>query len=193
MQPACVPLRLIQGATFRDTLRLSQPTFAYKAISAISAVAPVRLLVPDHGLASDWPVWVRGVQGFPEINREPLRQKPWAATRIDSDTLEINVLSAVGLNPSGGQLVYQLPVDLTGCTARMQIRDQPGGQLLLELSTGAGLTLEAAGTLRREISAAQTGGLTFTDAVYDLEVTFADGSVQRWAEGSVKVSPQVTV
>ncbi|UCP00107.1 hypothetical protein LF844_09925 [Metapseudomonas lalkuanensis] len=192
MQPACVPLRLIQGATFRDTLRLSQPTLVYKAIQSIPAEAPVRLVVPDHGLAADWPVWVRGVQQWQEINREPFKNRPWPAKRLDASTLEINALSAVGLKPLGGQLIYQAPVDLTGCSARMQIRDKPGGALLLELSTGAGLTLEPAGTLRREISAAQTGALSFTAAVYDLELTFADGTVQRWAEGPVTLSPQVT-
>ncbi|WP_330114929.1 hypothetical protein SA496_01280 [Pseudomonas sp. JS3066] len=194
MQPACVPLCLIQGATYRDTLRLSQPTLVYKAIQSIPAEAPVRLVVPDHGLAADWPVWVRGVAGMQDINREPFKQRPWSAKWLDADTLEINALSAVGLKPLGGQLIYQAPVDLTGCSARMQIRDMPGGQLLLELGTapGQGLTLEPAGTLRREITAAQTGALNFTAAVYDLELTFADGTVQRWAEGTVSLSPQVT-
>lgn len=194
MKPACVPLCLIQGATFRDTLRLSQPTLVYKAIQSIPAEAPVRLVVPDHGLAADWPVWVRGVQQWQEVNREPFKNRPWSAKRLDASTLEINALSAVGLKPLGGQLIYQPPVDLTGCSARMQIRDQPGGPLRLELSTepGQGLTLDPAGTLRREITAAQTGALTFAKAVYDLELTFADGTVQRWAEGSVTLSPQVT-
>lgn len=194
MQPACLPLRLIQGATYRDTLRLSQPTLVYKAIQSIPAEAPVRLVVPDHGLAGDWPVWVRSVQGGLDINREPFKGRPWPAKRLDANTLEINALSAVGLKPLGGQLIYQAPVDLTGCSARMQIRDKPGGGLLLELSTapGQGLTLEPAGTLHREITAAQTGALSFGSAVYDLELTFADGTVQRWAEGPVTLSPQVT-
>lgn len=189
MQPACVPLRLIQGATFRDTLRLSQPLFVYKAIQTIQSVAPVRLQVVDHGLAVDWPVWVRAVQQWPEINREPLKGRPWSATRVDADTLEINALSAVGQKPIGGQLVYQPPVDLTGCTARMRIRDKAGGAVLLELSETAGLELLPAGTLRREITAAQTDTLSQAATFYDLELTFADGAVLRWAEGPVKVEP----
>jgi hypothetical protein len=193
MQPAPITLRLIQGATFRDTLRLCQGLFVYKPIQAISATGPVRLTVADHGLATDWPVWVREVRGLLDINREPVRVPPWPAIRVDADTLEINALSAAGKSPAGGELVYQPPVDLTGCSARMQIRDKPGGRLLLELSSGSGLTLEPAGALHREISAEQTAALDFQAAVYDLEVTFADGTVQRWAEGEVVLSPQVTV
>ncbi|WP_028627516.1 hypothetical protein [Metapseudomonas resinovorans] len=189
MQPACVPLRLIQGATFRDTLRLSQPTLVYKAIQAISAVAPVRLAVPEHGLSGDWPVWVRSVQQWPEVNREPHKGRPWQATRVDADTLEINALSAVGQKPVGGQLIYQPPVDLTGCSARMQIRDKPGGVVLLALTVGAGLELDPAGTLRREITAEQTAQLSLAAAFHEVELTFADGAVLRWAEGPVELSP----
>ncbi|BAU76123.1 hypothetical protein [Metapseudomonas furukawaii] len=195
MQPACVPLRLFQGATFRDVLRLSQPTRVYRDIQSIQAVAPVRLVVPDHGVPSEWPVWVVGVQQWPEINRQPVTGRPWQALRVDENTLEINTLSAVGQRPAGGQLIYLAPVDLISCTARMQIRDRPGGQLLLELGSGPGqgLVIEQAGTIRREISAVQTGALPAAAAVYDLEVTFADGSVLRWVEGPVTVSPQVTL
>ncbi|MNJ77875.1 hypothetical protein D3C77_754810 [compost metagenome] len=47
-----------------------------------------------------------------------------------------------------------------------------------------------AGTLRREITAAQTAALSPAATFYDLELTFADGAVLRWAEGQVKVGPQ---
>ncbi|MDT4869641.1 hypothetical protein FQZ97_1046820 [compost metagenome] len=140
-------------------------------------------------------MWVVDVQQWPEINRQPVTGRPWQALRVDENTLEINTLSAVGQRPAGGQLIYLAPVDLISCTARMQIRDRPGGQLLLELGSGPGqgLVIEQAGTIRREISAVQTGALPAAAAVYDLEVTFADGSVLRWVEGPVTVSPQVTL
>ncbi|MCY1464679.1 hypothetical protein D9M71_827400 [compost metagenome] len=95
----------------------------------------------------------------------------------------------MGQKPLGGELVYQPPVDLTDCSARMQIRDKPGGAVLLELTDGVGLTLEPAGTLRREITAEQTAGLPVGELFHELEVTFADDSVQRWASGPVKVEP----
>lgn len=192
MQPASIPLVIIQGATLRDTLRIMQPRFVYRPIGAIAATAPVRLTV-EHGLPGDWLVWIQGVQGMPDLNRAPHRSRPHRVEVVDDATLEINLLSAVGLKPSGGQLIYQPPVDLAGATARMQIRDKPGGTLLLELSTvGQGLAISAAGTITRELSAEQTADIGWTKAVYDLEVTYPDGTVHRYFEGPVSVSPEVT-
>lgn len=192
MQPAKLDLNIVQGSTLRDTLRIMSPRVAYRTITAIAATAPVRLTV-DHGLPSDWLAWIQGVQLMPELNRALRREQPHRIEVIDAMTLEINALSAVGRNASGGQLIYQQPVDLTGATARMQIRDKPGGLLRLELSTeGGGLVITGAGTLERHLSATTTAAITWTDGVYDLEVTYADGTVHRYFEGAVTVSPEVT-
>ena len=66
MQPARQDLPVVPGTTYRDTVRLMQPDYAYKLITQISG-APAVLSVPQHGLAGDWPVWVRGVAGLPAI------------------------------------------------------------------------------------------------------------------------------
>jgi hypothetical protein len=192
MQPARIPLSIIQGATLRDTLRIMQPRFEYRPITAISRTAPVQLTCA-HDLPSNWLVWIQSVQQMPELNRAPRREQPHRVEVIDASTLEINALSAVGRTPSGGQLIYQPPVDLTGATARMQIRDKPGGGLLLELSTtSGGLTITGPGTIARTLSATATAAITWASAVYDLEVTYADGTVHRYFEGPVTVSPEVT-
>lgn len=192
MQPARIPLSIIQGATLRDTLRIMQPRFEYRAITAIASTAPVRLTVA-HGLPGDWLVWVQGAQHMPELNKAPRREHPHRVEVIDASTLEINALSAVGRTPSGGQLIYQPPVDLTGATARMQIRDKPGGALLLELSTDNGaLEITGPGTIVRTLTAAATAAINWAAAVYDLEVEYADGTVHRYFEGPVSVSPEVT-
>jgi len=192
MQPARIPLSIIQGATLRDTLRLMQPRFEYRAITAIAATAPVRLTCA-HDLPGNWPVWLQGAQQMPELNRAPRREHPHRAEVVDATTLEINALSAVGRTPSGGQLIYQPPVDLAGATARMQIRDKPGGALLLELSTTAGgLTITGPGTIERTLSASATAAITWTAAVYDLEVEYPDGTVHRYVCGDVTVSREVT-
>ncbi len=87
------------------------------------------------------------------------------------------------------------PVDLTGCTARAQIRaeiEAPG--VLLELTTENG-RIElggATGTVTIKITAADTAEITWTEGVYDLEVVFADGGVRRLLAGGVAVSPEVT-
>lgn len=179
MQPACQHLPIVPGTTYRDTARLMQPTLAYRAITAIAG-APARLTVPAHGLVSDWPVWVRGVTGMPDINRAPTSQLPHRAGYIDADTLEINALSATGLSPAGGQLIYKTPVDLAG--ASVQMRFERAGTELLTLSLGAGLTQPSAGTLVRELTPAQTALLTGAWS-YTMDVTFADGTVTRYFQG----------
>ena len=191
MQPAKLDLHIVQGATLRDTLRLMQPRYEYRPITGISG-SPLRLTV-DHGLPGSWLAWVEGVNGMQGVNRSPRTERPHRVTVVDASTLEINALSAFGLNPSGGQLIYKPPVDLTGATARMQIREQVGGAVLLELTTeNDGLAISGPGTITRTLSATQTAALTWAEAVYDLEVEYADGTVQRYLQGAVTVSREVT-
>ncbi|HAQ86506.1 MAG TPA: hypothetical protein DCR78_08700, partial [Pseudomonas sp.] len=56
-----------------------------------------------------------------------------------------------------------------------------------------GLAITAPGTITRTITVAQTAALTWTEAVYDLEVQYPDGTVQRYLQGAVTVSREVTV
>lgn len=179
MHSACQNLAIVPGTTYRDVTRLMQPTFAYRAIMGISG-APTVLIVPGHGLEGDWPVWVRGVTGMQDINRAPVNQLPHRAKFIDANTLEINALSAEGLNPVGGQLVYKVPVDLTG--ASVEIRFERDGTQLLSLSLGQGLAQPSAGTITRELTPAQTALLTGAWS-YTLDVTFSDGSITRYFHG----------
>ena len=192
MQPARIPLCIIQGATLRDTLRIMQPTFVYRAITSLAPTAPVQITC-DHGLSSDWLAWIQDARQMPELNREPRRQHPHRVEVVDAATLEINAISATGRTPAGGELIYQPPVDLSGASARMQIRADFDGPVLLELSTvTGGLTITGPGTIEREIPASDTASITWTKAVYDLEVEYADGTVHRYFEGPVSVSPEVT-
>ncbi|MDN6885279.1 hypothetical protein QMO14_16865 [Variovorax sp. CAN2819] len=88
-----------------------------------------------------------------------------------------------------------LPVDLTGCTARMQVREKiESAGILLSLSTDDGrISLGgAAGTINLRVEADDTAAITWKTGVYDLEVEFSDGTVRRLFSGSVSVSPEVT-
>lgn len=88
-----------------------------------------------------------------------------------------------------------VPVDLTGCTARMQIRaDVTAAVPYVSLTTeNNGITLGgAAGTILILISATDTALMSWTSGVYDLEIQFGDGTVRRLVEGRVQVSPEVT-
>lgn len=179
MQPACQNLPIVPGTTYRDTVRLMQPSYAYKAITGIAG-APAVLTVPAHGLPGDWPVWVRGVTGMQDINRAPPNQLPHRARFISANELELNALSAEGLNPAGGQLIYKLPVDLAGAAVHMRF-ERDGAELLV-LSVGQGLELPSPGTITRELTPAQTALLTGAWA-YTLDVTFADGTITRYYQG----------
>lgn len=86
-------------------------------------------------------------------------------------------------------------VNLTGATAKMQIRPDYGNATVLhQLDTNnGGITLGGtAGTVALYIAAADTAGFTWTSGVYDLDVTLSNGDVVRLVQGGVGVSPEVT-
>lgn len=91
--------------------------------------------------------------------------------------------------------------DLTGWTARMQIREanaDSGSPVLIELSTAVGnarITLGGtAGTITMALSAGDTQALNLSgdEAVYDLELTSGTGAVTRLMEGRVHLIREVT-
>jgi hypothetical protein len=88
-----------------------------------------------------------------------------------------------------------VPVDLTGCTARMQFRaDITAAAPLVTLTTeNGGIVLGGAlGTIELIITATTTAAFAWATAVYDLELAFASGDVRRLIYGAVTVSPEVT-
>lgn len=90
------------------------------------------------------------------------------------------------------------PVDITGFTARMHIRDNIDAvdPALVELTTeNSRITLGGtSGTIQLSISAVDTAAITFTEGVYDLELvnTGGTGDVTRLTYGGVEVRPEVT-
>lgn len=87
------------------------------------------------------------------------------------------------------------PVDLTGATARMHIRqNQKSETILVELTTENGRIVLGGveGTIELQIEDDATDTFTWTSGVYDLEIKFADGFVRRLMQGNVAVSPSVT-
>lgn len=106
-------------------------------------------------------------------------------------------------NPQVGNDAHWEPVDLTGFSAMAEIRDRPGGNLLLRIDSAdvGGIELEPEddegqprkGVVRVRIGATRTEGLS-GGGVWDLELHLdADpDSVVRLVEGSVTISPEVT-
>lgn len=89
-----------------------------------------------------------------------------------------------------------VPVNLTGCTLRMQIRKSVTDSVILDtLTTENGkleITSAVDGKLNIKIAAATSSAYTFDRGVYDLEVVFLDNSVYRIIEGAVTAVPEVT-
>ena len=87
-----------------------------------------------------------------------------------------------------------LPIDITGFTARMQIRKTvASSEVIHELSTeNGGIILGDDGAFLIYISDSVTETFNFTTAVYDLEFVNLDGDVIRLLEGAVQLSLEVT-
>ena len=86
-------------------------------------------------------------------------------------------------------------INLTGYTARMQIRETvDAATTIASLTTeNGGITLGgAAGTVTLYISGSDTAAFDFEVAVYDLELVDGSGDVQRWVYGDVSLSKEVT-
>lgn len=92
----------------------------------------------------------------------------------------------------------ETPVDLTGCTARMQIRKRVNDTETLDILTteNGKLTIynAAEGRFRIDISAAESAAYQFTSGVYDLEIVypFPSDTVYRVLQGCFAAIPEVT-
>lgn len=196
---AASDLVIEQGKTFSKTLRWETGPVVYKPITGITQAAPARITSAAHGLVNGWRVAVVSVKGMTQINASstPPKAKDYTkATVIDSNTIELNAVNAADFKAytSGGYLQYNTPVDMTGYSARMAIKDKIGGTVLLSLTTvNNRIVLDnAAKTIRLLIAATDTAAITWTKGVYDLEMVSAAGEVASLMSGSVSVVKEVT-
>lgn len=88
------------------------------------------------------------------------------------------------------------PIDLTGYTARMQIRStmaSPEPLFGLTSSLGGGITIiEATGTMTLLIADVVTAAWQWTYGLYDLEIESPSGETTRLLKGEIEVSAEVT-
>lgn len=100
---------------------------------------------------------------------------------------------ATGIYISGG--IATAPVNITGYTARMQLRSQPqDATAVLTLSSATGeITIGGAnGQVNVHASNAQTTAIDEGYYYYDIEITSGGGIVTRLAQGQILVSAEVT-
>lgn len=86
------------------------------------------------------------------------------------------------------------PVNLTGYTARMQVRPTAtASSTYLSLTTGSGITLGGvAGTITLSATAAQMASCPAGQHRYDLELVSGSGEVTRLIGGIFNCSAEVT-
>lgn len=191
--PSKLNLKIYQGSTFRETLRWESSTKVYVPITQITKTAPVVVTAAAHGLKAGWRCKVTGVSGMKEINMSDYA----TSTGVTTDTVTFNQINATGYTTytSGGILEYNQPVDLTGFSARMQIRAKlDDATVIKELTTtNGGIIIDNTNsTITVLISATDTAALTFSNGVYSLELVSSGGEVTALIAGTISLVKEVT-
>lgn len=108
-------------------------------------------------------------------------------------TLNLSILQGETYTLAMTWNIDAAPVNLTGYTARMQLRARRDSTAtLVSLTSSSGIALGgSAGTITVTLTATQTSALPVGSAVYDLELVNG-ATVRRLLEGTVLVSGEVT-
>lgn len=194
MAPSKINYKCYQGSTFSEVLRWESSKRIYKNITGISNAAPCVITSTGHGVPDGWRVKVTNVTGMTEINSAELYN---IATVLTSDTVELNAINSVGYKTyiSGGILEYNEPIDLTGYTARMQLRSKIDDVLpIFEMTTqDGGIVIDEANyKITLNISAIDTALFTFSTAVYSLELVSLTDVVTPFINGTITLVKEVT-
>ena len=198
-------LTIQQGKTFTLALRWETDPIVRKAITVVSfAGGSPRITAVGHGAPDGWRCTLYGIKGPKQLNaaNNPPRNDDYhAATVLDADTVELNDINPYDTQGnewpayvSGGFLQYNTPMDLTGYTARLAVKDKIGGTVLLSLTTeNNGIVIDnAKKTITLTVEATATDDFTWTRGVYDLELISPAGVVTALITGRVSVTKEVT-
>lgn len=190
------PIVISKGATYTHVLRWeSSIARAYAPITGVTQAGPVVITSPGHGIPDGWRLdRITGIKGTTQLNTHRLvngvhsrtamgRRYPdgFIATVLTSNTIAISAVNSsdFGAYVSGGMIEYDPPVNLTGYTARLQVRASvESSDILLELTDTSGIAINnAAKTITLNITATATAALTFASGVTSLEMTDSSGVV----------------
>ena len=122
-------LTIQSGADHTEVVRYESDAVGFVAISGITRSAPASVSAVSHGLKTGWKVAIVDVKGMTQLNAKsnpPRDSDKFSITSTGTDTLTLDGVSSFGYGAyvSGGAIRYQIPVDLTGATARMHIVDK---------------------------------------------------------------------
>ena len=192
MTPAKVNFKIYQGSTFREVFRWESALKTYLPITNITKAAPAVITCTGTLPPVGWRAKITGVAGMKEINSDEYR----VVTETGTGTVVFNSVNASGYTSytSGGILEYNQPVDLAGYTARLQIRPQTASATtILTLTTeNGGIAINnTLKTITVLMTATQTTALSFTSAVYSLELV-KNTEVSTFSVGNVSLVAEVT-
>jgi hypothetical protein len=168
-----VDITIQQGKTFSLVARYAAEPAVFKAITAITQGAPATVTATGHGIPEGWAAAIVGIaKGMLEINAQadPPRAVDYHQVHvIDPNTISFEDIdsSAYTAYKSGGYVRYYTPVDLTGATATMTVRDRIGGTVLLLVNAAIDNTAK---TITITADPSITGTLDFDSALYELVV-----------------------
>jgi hypothetical protein len=86
------------------------------------------------------------------------------------------------------------PIDLTGYTARIEVRDKPGGKIVCATgSMGDGITISnpTSGYIDVNLTPAKTKKFMVPRSAYQIQVTSTNGTVSTIGNGWLIVNPGV--
>lgn len=136
--------QLVEGHSYSTTIRCGTDPIIRKAIQSITFPDGTPIIeCAGHGLLDGWTISVTAAKGFTDLNAEDKNKvkssEQYPATVLDANTIELNTYNAAGgkaHTPNTGVIQYNTPLDLTGRTHRMRVRDREGGKLLVCTSPG---------------------------------------------------------
>lgn len=177
MHPIKINYKIYQGSTFQEMYRWESSTKVYVPITSVPKAAPTVLTAANHGLKSGWRFRVVGAGGMKELNSTA--DGFYLASDVTTDTVTINSVNSLGFTPytNGGVIEYNEPVDITGYSARMQIREDTDSAVVIDtITTDNGMIVidQTDFSIRVQIPASHTQAYTFDTAVYSLELVRND-------------------
>ncbi len=191
-------LSIAQGDTFVRVIRWESLPFVYAAITGITQAAPAVVTAVAHGLKTGWRTAIVSVKGMKQINAkyDPPRDSDFQqVTVVGVDSVNFNKINSAGYDAytSGGYLQFYTPVDMTGYTARMTIKDRVGGTVLIALVSPGDIAIDNTNhTITVTIGATVSAAWTWTTGTYDLEMVSPTGVVTKLYKGSITVVKEVT-
>lgn len=184
---------MYQGSTFKEVIRWESSTKAYKTITGITKAAPVVITATAHGIPIGWRTKITNVVGMTAINSTDTY---YQVTDSTSNSVTINALNTLGFTDytSGGVLEYNQPMDLTGMTARMQIRPSLTSTTIIDTYTTEIGTIAIDNTLKTitiNVPATTTADYTFSTGVYSLEL-ISGSTVYQIITGTISLVAEIT-